>query len=638
MNILFYVLSTLFLLCFTSLVRHLYLFYSKTVEHQAKANLSPYDIGSYMKNLRNKNSHLKHSTPKINAVSSTSMSSSDTLNSNTSSSNTSGTEKSNIHQLPVTPVIADSAIAGASIFHRYLAVDTHLYEGISRMSGEQINNFSDLSAKLKDYARDSEGLTEGALNKLKGHVAESHVAEHFKEAGIDVQWAEASNQEGWDLLLNDNQVQVKLVKDASSLTKHFKGHSDIPVVIPADADNIPETATAFHFDPSEGVDGLNSFLEDNPTNGVIVDHSLSNEAVTESVHSLSKEAVTEGVEAGSDFALGEVGGFSLPLFTAAFSGYREINLLRKNNTDIESALVNVGLDCVGTGVGMSGGAALGATIGSIIPGPGTVIGGVAGGLIGGLFGRGFTNEIKEEPLREAMKKLKRVFKKFQKVSKETGQQYEDQFHQYKQSEQKRLNQIASEAKIKINSKVQDLTEWTILKEKPSTELKQKLLNNIPDSTVEITKAFSWIEYFWPSQEFVIYEKNKQFIQDLKESFAKDFKNNKYKDRGLLFQAFAQKGLCRQFILSEIEKTERERHNREDHIVQQVKEAEKAILNQRVQSMKGLSDQVKVYVEQIREALHPYIKNIQKQQNIVIKEAKKLGKKPNLKKSHLKMAA
>ena len=625
MSILFYILSTLFLLCFTSLVRHLYLFYSKTVEHQAKANLSPYDIGSYMKNLRNKNSHLKHSTPKINAVSSTSMSSSDTLNSNTSSSNTSGTEKSNIHQLHVTPVIADSAIAGASIFHQCLAVDTHLYEGVYRMSGEQINNFSDLSAKLKDYARDSEGLTEGALNKLKGHVAESHVAEHFKEAGIDVQWAEASNQEGWDLLLNDNQIQVKLVKDASSLTKHFKEHPDIPVVIPADADNIPETA--FHFDPSEGVDGLNSFLEDNPTNGVIVDHSLSH------------EAVTEGVEAGSDFALGEVGGISFPFITAAFSSYREINLLRKKDTDIESALVNVGLDCVGTGVGMSGGAALGATIGSIIaPGLGTAVGGVAGGLIGCLSGRKVTNEIKEEPLREAMKKLKRVVKKFRKVSKETEQKCEEQFHQYKQSEQKRLNQIASEAKSKINSKVQDLKEWTILKEKPSTELKQKLLNNIPDSTVEITKAFSSIEYFWPSQEFVIYEKNKQFMQDLKASFIRDFKNNKYKDRGLLFQAFAQKGLCRQFILSEIEKTERERHNREDHIVQQVKEAEKAILNQRVQSMKGLSDQVKVYVEQIREVLHPYIKNIQKQQNIVIKEAKKLGKKPNLKKPHLKMAA
>ena len=43
-------------------------------------------------------------------------------------------------------------------------------------------------------------------------------------------------------------------------------------------------------------------------------------------------------------------------------------------------------------------------------------------------------------------------------------------------------------------------------------------------------------------------------------------------------------------------------------------------------MKSLSDQMKVYVEQIREALYPYIKKMQKCQKAVKREAKKLNRR------------
>ena len=82
--------------------------------------------------------------------------------------------------------LGDSALIGANAIYQYMCIDDHLYKGISELSGERIDNFSDLSAKLETYSHDSQGLTDGALSKIKGHVAESHVSEHFKETGIDV--------------------------------------------------------------------------------------------------------------------------------------------------------------------------------------------------------------------------------------------------------------------------------------------------------------------------------------------------------------------------------------------------------------------------------------------------------------------
>ena len=67
--------------------------------------------------------------------------------------------------LPVSPVIGDNILAGANVFHQYMCIDNHMYEGLSRLSGEHLDNFSDLSAKLKDYTHGFDGLTEGALKQ-----------------------------------------------------------------------------------------------------------------------------------------------------------------------------------------------------------------------------------------------------------------------------------------------------------------------------------------------------------------------------------------------------------------------------------------------------------------------------------------
>ena len=492
-------------------------------------------------------------------------------------------------------------LIGANVFYQYMCIDDHTYEGISRLSGENIDNFSDLSAKLETYSHDSQGLTEGALNKLKGHVAESHVAKHFEETGVEVAWPEASNQEGWDLLLNGNQVNVKLVSDANNLVEHFKEHPEIPVVIPSDADNIPETA--FHFDPSEGIDHLFDYLKDNPENAVIVNEQLS------------YIGIEENLEAGTDLALGVdegIPGFNFPLITTAVSGWREINLLEKGDTDIESAIKNAGLDIAGVGVG----AGIGATIGTaILP----VIGTVVGGFLGSMIGREVTNDIKLTPFKDAQKVWKKVVKEFKQEAQKSAVKYKQQFDQSQKIEQSNLDQKAFRIKNTINHDIKNLQKWTIEREKPSIKLRKDLLRNISDEVIHI--QLNWIDYFWPTPQAIVYIRKLNAVKSLKQQI----ESNPHVDRASLFEMCAKEGLCRSYIFSEIKRTEEDRKTRENQLTDSIREKQKTLLDQRLKSMKKLSSKVTKYTTQIRKELSPFVHKARDAQDCVQKEAQKLGR-------------
>ncbi len=510
--------------------------------------------------------------------------------------------KNSQHKLPLTPVISDSFLAGANVFHQYMRIDDYMYEGISRMSGEQIDNFSNLSSKIKEYSHNSGGLTEGALNKIKGHVAEGHVADHFESAGLKADWPETSNQEGWDLLLNGNEIQIKLAKDANAaLTEHFKEHPDIPVVIPSDAENIPDTA--FYFDPSEGVESLTDFLRETPENAVIVDPQLSH------------ADLTENTEQAANFLKVDIDLFNIPFITAAFSGFREFRLLRKNYTDILSSLKNITLDVTGSGIGISAGAA----IGSVIPGIGTVVGAVVLALAGGYFGRLATNRIKEGPLKEAVEDCKKSAKNLKEKIEQAEKKYKDKFNEEKKREQKKMNELACKIKKSIDEKIRNLRKWTADKEKPSETLKNNLVTTVSAKEKENP---IWIEWFWPKRETINRRIKKKSI---KKFLTEQFLKNKFTDRGQLFQKFAEQGLCCEYILSEIQKTEEDRLKRESDLIKEITERKKQVLCKRSQSLKKLADRIKDYARKIRKELSPCIKEVENCQKLVKRAAKKLGK-------------
>ena len=574
---------------FLSFARYLVLYRLGMLAERKRQQASAYDVGHLIKKCRNSNTQLQ--SPK------------------TPPQAPKGKSKRSQHKLPLSPVISDSVLVGASVFHQYMQVDDYMYEGVSRISGEQIDNFSDLSSKIKGYAHNSGGLTEGVLNKLKGHIAEEHVAEHLKSAGATVDWPETSNQEGWDLLLNGSKIQVKLVEDVgSSLTEHFKEHSDIAVVIPSDAKNIPNTA--FYFDPSEGIKSLTDFLKESPENAVIVDHSLLHENLTESV------------EQGTDFLGGNMDLAHFPFITALFSSFREIRLLRKNHTKILSSIKNVALDVTGTGIGLKAGATTGIIVGTAIaPGIGTTIGAGVGALAGACFGRSVTNKIKKQPFKEAIEDYKKSTKKLNRIIKQSKKKYENQFNQEQKEEQKKLKDYAYKIKNNIDIKTKNLRRWIADKEKPSEKLKADLWNKVIATPAQPKP--SWKEWFWPKLETI---KHQIKIRNIKKFLRVEIQKIHLEDRGQLFQKFAEQGLCREFIFSEIQKTEKERLSRENNLIKEVTKGQKQILDKRSESLKKLAGRIKNYVQEIRKESYPYIKEVKNRQNRIKKEAKKLGKK------------
>ena len=181
----------------------------------------------------------------------------------------------------------------------------------------------------------------------------------------------------------------------------------------------------------------------------------------------------------------------------------------------------------------------------------------------------------------------------------------------------------------VNEKIKHLRQWIVAREQPVDSLKYNLLKKIPDTAVFIKKALKlkWIEYFWPSKKTIIYKRK---MKDIKQYFTEQLRNSRFTDKGNLLQKFAEKGLCRQYILSEIKRTEENRKARESDLLNYLIQKQDILLRQRAECMKRLSAKVTKYAQQIRQELSPYIKEIQHCQNLVKQEAGKLRINPTSK--------
>lgn len=92
----------------------------------------------------------------------------------------------------------------------------------------------------------------------------------------------------------------------------------------------------------------------------------------------------------------------VPVITIALSSFREFQLLSNDKTDYITSLKNIALDAVGAGGGAVVGAKAGAMAGSFFGPIGTVVGGILGGIGGAIGGRAITNNIKTQPLKNAI--------------------------------------------------------------------------------------------------------------------------------------------------------------------------------------------------------------------------------------------
>ena len=140
----------------------------------------------------------------------------------------------------------DPLVINAANFSRAVDIDGRL-------------NFSELANLILE--RSAPSVT-GAVAHLKGYVAELAVAEQLLKAGHTVSFPDASNQPGWDLLVDGEKFQVKFHEDVQGIQRHFQQYPDYPVIANTELDGqLPdELAEKVFF-----VDGVSNELVDHVT-------------------------------------------------------------------------------------------------------------------------------------------------------------------------------------------------------------------------------------------------------------------------------------------------------------------------------------------------------------------------------------
>lgn len=489
---------------------------------------------------------------------------------------------------------------GADVVDKYQAVDEYVYEGMSNLSGESLDNLASLSDKAQTYQGDFwDGLSDAAVSKLGGHVGEVYAAYSFQDKGFEVEWPTNSNQEGWDLLVNGHEVNVKIVEDANSLSAHFHDNPDIAVVIPYDAENMP--VDAINIGTEEGAEEFEQALMDGQENVVGYDPNLSHGEI------MSK------TEDATDLLTGSADIFDmyLPIITAGISGHREVKLMIQGKTEILSSFRNFGLDIVGTGGGGFVGAKGGAFIGSFFSPIGTVIGGLIGGVGGAIYGRKFSDSTKKKKFEKALNDFK----------------VHEKYHT------KRVNGIIRDAhteigafkktkEIELNTEASRIKEETDLLKNQIIEKRDKLYNlDFPDYIKLIVQAKTEIQDFQDNYQELMKSKNKwmslllpmeydfaydrlmkiygDYIKTLEESKANYWNHNSIQ----FVQVLADMGVAKNEVLEFFKSRELKRIEDEHELRQKIKSSQTIIRYGR----KSAITEVKSIIAEVRKKSHKLIK-------------------------------
>lgn len=373
-------------------------------------------------------------------------------------------------------------------FRNLLAIDEHVYTAMGTLAGEQLDSIGDLSRSLESWesAEFGDALPKGAFGKLMGHLAEPKVAQHMEELGIEVTMPDVSNQEGYDLVLNgEHAVNVKTVADTGSLWDHFTKYPDIPVVVPKDAEGIPENA--IYINSADSLDRLDTAFEAGQENIVLVDPSLSHADMVEH---------TENV---SDALLGNMELVNIPIVTAVISGMREFRLLKKGSTDVRNALKNFGLDIAGTGGGGAAGTFLGMTVGTaVLPGIGTIIGALLGGAGGIMAGRKITGRFKRRHLNELMVNYEKQVDHFNQTASTLQKKVQRQYKAARCRAARELKRAAETSKHEIEQHHDQLLQkrrgLCRLSVKQCNELVTFALSELQGYQRRLERAVSWAKW------------------------------------------------------------------------------------------------------------------------------------------------
>lgn len=182
----------------------------------------------------------------------------------------------------------------------------------------------------------------GDMAQLQGYVAEQMIAEELQAKGHDVEFPEASNNPGYDLIVDGQPFQVKNLSDPSGVTEHLDKYPDIPVYINE------ELAPYFEGDPQVYVSNVS--------------------------HSEVIDATTTTLSHADDLL-----DFEIPWIAAGVSSIFNVKRVWKDDVAINQAVFNVISDTSSRVVLSALGQKAGVLVGVTLFGP-------AGGVTGAMFG------------------------------------------------------------------------------------------------------------------------------------------------------------------------------------------------------------------------------------------------------------
>lgn len=178
----------------------------------------------------------------------------------------------------------------------------------------------------------------GAVENLKGYVAEQVVATKLVQQGHQVSFPDMSNNPGYDLLVDGAPFQVKCLESTSGLAEHFVKYPDIPVLANAELASDDVLSQVWWGDMVHFTEGFTD----------------------EAIRSVTDTALENG---------SELLDLDVPLFVIAVSATKNLYYAFKGDLALSELPLEVALDmAVRGGVSAAGGFA-GQTLGLLVFGP-----------------------------------------------------------------------------------------------------------------------------------------------------------------------------------------------------------------------------------------------------------------------------
>ena len=129
------------------------------------------------------------------------------------------------------------ALSMGDLLYSLAAIDPHVVAAADFSSKEDVANSFDFAAHLLGRMADRWHVREsfdGLVSSQKGFVMEQLVAAKLATDGHAIEFPDASNQPGWDLIVDGQPFQVKCLADSAGLAAHFEKYPNIPVLANSD--------------------------------------------------------------------------------------------------------------------------------------------------------------------------------------------------------------------------------------------------------------------------------------------------------------------------------------------------------------------------------------------------------------------